>query len=189
MTVEHDQPAQDSRTRLLDAAEELMRDSGYAAVTSRKVAARAGLKPQLVHYYFRSMDDLFVAVYQRWASRILERQAALLDAEKPLHEMWLLAKEARGVLLSEFVALANHRKAVQREVVAFGDRYRRTQIDIVRKVFDRKGGSDFPWTPAFVAALLNSMAGGMALESGIGISEGHADTQSVVERLLDQLDV
>ena len=33
-----------SRDLLLEAAEEIMRDSGYAAVTSRKVAARAGLK-------------------------------------------------------------------------------------------------------------------------------------------------
>jgi len=186
--AEHDHTVQDSRTRLLEAAEVLMRERGYAAVTSRKVAARAGLKPQLVHYYFRTMDDLFVAVYRRWASGLMDRQAALLDAEKPLHEMWTLAKEARGVLLSEFVALANHRKAVQQEFIEFGDRYRRTQVEIVKTIFDRKGLGGFPWTPAFVAALLNSMAGGMALESGIGISEGHADTQAVIEQLLEQFD-
>ena len=39
-----------SRARLLDAAEQLLLDDGYAAVTSRRVAAKAGLKPQLVHY-------------------------------------------------------------------------------------------------------------------------------------------
>ncbi len=47
---------------LLDAALALMVEDGYAAVTSRRVAAKAGLKPQLVHYYFRTMDDLFVAL-------------------------------------------------------------------------------------------------------------------------------
>ena len=51
-----------TRTHLLDAAEQLMREEGYAAVTSRRVAAKAGLKPQLVHYYFRTMDDLFIAL-------------------------------------------------------------------------------------------------------------------------------
>ena len=57
--------SRDSKTRaqLLDAAERLMRDEGYAAVTSRRVAAEAGLKPQLVHYYFRTMDDLFVDLF------------------------------------------------------------------------------------------------------------------------------
>ena len=50
-----------TRSSLLNAAESLMRESGYAAVTSRRLAAKAGLKPQLVHYYFRTMDDLFLA--------------------------------------------------------------------------------------------------------------------------------
>ncbi len=56
----------DSKTRLalLDAAERLLLAEGYAAVTSRRVAAAAGLKHQLVHYYFRTMDDLLLEVYR-----------------------------------------------------------------------------------------------------------------------------
>lgn len=42
-------PDAKNRIVLLDAAEALMIDEGYAAVTSRRVAERAGLKPQLVH--------------------------------------------------------------------------------------------------------------------------------------------
>ncbi|EUA30299.1 bacterial regulatory s, tetR family protein [Mycobacterium xenopi 4042] len=52
---------------LLDAAEQLMLEEGYAAVTSRRVAQKAALKPQLVHYYFRTMDDLFLAAFRRRA--------------------------------------------------------------------------------------------------------------------------
>ena len=63
---------------LLDAAERVMIAEGYAAVTSRRVAAEAGLKPQLVHYYFATMDDLFLAVFRRRAEVGLERQAAAL---------------------------------------------------------------------------------------------------------------
>ena len=71
-----------TRARLLDAAEALMFDEGYAAVTSRRVAARAELKPQLVHYYFRTMDDLFLALYRRRAeqglqARVQEDRAAV----------------------------------------------------------------------------------------------------------------
>lgn len=186
--VDHDSDPPCSRTKLLQAAQDLMGESGYAAVTSRKVAARAGLKPQLVHYYFNTMDDLFLAVYQRWANDLMARQEAVLSAEKPLREMWNLAKSARGVLLSEFVALANHRKIIQQEFAEFGDRYRRIQIEIVETLFARNGVQEFPWTPVFVAALVNSMAGGMALENGVGISEGHAETQAIIEQLLEQLD-
>ena len=46
-----------NRRALLSAAQQLMVEDGYAAVTTRRVAAKAGLKPQLVHYYFQSMED------------------------------------------------------------------------------------------------------------------------------------
>ena len=63
--------AETSKTHaaLLDAAEALMLAEGYAAVSSRRAAAAAGLKPALVHYYFATMDDLFLALYRRRVSR------------------------------------------------------------------------------------------------------------------------
>ena len=56
-----------TRTKLLDAAERLMLEEGYAAVTSRRVGRKAGISSQLVHYYFRTMDDLFLEVFRRRA--------------------------------------------------------------------------------------------------------------------------
>ncbi|MGK2908303.1 MAG: TetR family transcriptional regulator [Sphingobium sp.] len=40
-------------------------EEGYAAVSGRKVAARAGLNASLIHYYFPTSDDLLVAAYRR----------------------------------------------------------------------------------------------------------------------------
>ena len=51
-----------TRVALIEASAQIMVDDGYAAATSRRVAAKAGVKPALMHYYFPSMDDLFVAV-------------------------------------------------------------------------------------------------------------------------------
>src|SRR5579862_7908654 len=108
-----------SRSALLRAAETLMRESGYAGVTSRRLAARAGLKPQLVHYYFRTMDDLFLALFRRRAEQGLERQARALDSAQPLWTLWDLSRDQRGTALTmEFTALANHRKAIQAELSA-----------------------------------------------------------------------
>ena len=56
-----------TRAKLLDAAEQLMLEEGYAAVTSRRVGRKAGISPQLVHYYFQTMDDLFLEVFRRRA--------------------------------------------------------------------------------------------------------------------------
>ena len=59
----------DSATRqaLIQANAQIMLEEGYAAATSRRVAAKAGVKPALVHYYFPSMDDLFLAVLRAGA--------------------------------------------------------------------------------------------------------------------------
>ena len=89
-----------------------MLEEGYAAVTSRRVAAHAGLKPQLVHYYFRTMDDLFLAAYRRRAEQGLERLSQAIVSPQPLWALWDLSRDPRGTALTmEFVALANHRKA------------------------------------------------------------------------------
>src|SRR6478672_1134389 len=81
-------PDAKNRTVLLDAAEELMREEGYAAVTSRRVAEKAGLKPQLVHYYFRTMDELFLELFRRRADEGLEAQAQVLQSRQPLWALW-----------------------------------------------------------------------------------------------------
>jgi TetR/AcrR family transcriptional regulator len=76
---------EDSKTRLIEAAERLMREEGYAAVTSRRVASKAGLKPQLVHYYFRTMDDLFLAILEQGAGqdRVRLSPPTIVDGRPP----------------------------------------------------------------------------------------------------------
>ncbi len=89
-------PDAKNRTVLLDAAEQLMRDEGYAAVTSRRVAEQAGLKPQLVHYYFRTMDDLFLEMFRRGADRIQHFHQLALRSPQPLWALWELNTDAAG---------------------------------------------------------------------------------------------
>ena len=123
--------AEDSKTRaqLLDAAELLLLEEGYAAVTSRRVAARAGLKPQLVHYYFRTMDDLFLEVFRRRAEENVARVERAIGADGSLRELWQLNADPRGARFNiEFVALANHRKAIRTEIARYAERFRAAQL-------------------------------------------------------------
>jgi AcrR family transcriptional regulator len=186
--TDNDSFQRSSRSLLLQAAEDLMLESGYAAVTSRRLAAKAGLKPQLVHYYFRTMDDLFVALYREFASDLLGKQQAALHSDKPLRAMWNVATEARGALLTEFIALANHRKALQKEISEFGTRYRRNQIEVMTQIFERQGIRQSPWTPTLAAVLLNSLARGLAMEGGFDMTEGHAETRATIEQFLERFD-
>src|SRR3954447_7710229 len=97
----------DSKTReeLLDAAEQLMLEEGYAAVTSRRVGAKAGLSPQLVHYYFRTMDDLFLEVFRRRADEGLARFERAIESRPTLRTVWGSLNEGSGSSFNlEFVA-------------------------------------------------------------------------------------
>jgi AcrR family transcriptional regulator len=189
--------ASTSKTRsiLLNAAEALMRESGYAAVTSRRLAARAGLKPQLVHYYFRTMDDLFLALFRRVAVGFAQRQSAILKSKEPLKALWDLTSDPKGVVLSyEFVALANHRKAIRAEIAEVGDRLREKQAKILAHCLgDGANGRDTAmgagrWPPVFSAVLLDSLARTLALESALGVSAGHGAARATIGRFIRQVD-
>ncbi|MFD6218591.1 TetR/AcrR family transcriptional regulator, partial [Nocardia salmonicida] len=77
-----------SRSALLDAAEHIMREEGYAAVSSRRLGTRAGVNPALVYYYFDNMDNLFVELFRRGADRSYERQLQALKSAQPLWALW-----------------------------------------------------------------------------------------------------
>jgi len=183
--------AEDSQTRaaLLDAAQQLMLDEGYAAVTSRRVAAQAGLKPQLVHYYFRTMDDLFLALFRRGAEWNVERQARALASSRPLHALWEFASEPRGTtLMMEFAALANHRKAIRDEIAAYAERFRDSQTAALASALDAAGigADDLP--PVALIVLMTGISQVLVMEGALGVSTGHRETLVLVERYLDRVE-
>lgn len=189
MTSERRIGAEDSATRLalLDAAQQLMLEDGYAAVTSRRVAAKAGLKPQLVHYYFRTMDDLFLAVFRRGAERNLERQAEVLTSPRPLRALWAFSNEPTGTALTlEFTALANHRKAIRAEIADYAERFRRQQTDALAGVLQSYGIDQSEFPPLAVIVLMNGLSRVMSMEATLGLTSGHAETIALVERYLDR---
>ena len=174
-----------SRTALLDAAQALMFEEGYAAVTSRRIAARAGLKPQLVHYYFRTMDDLFLTLFRRGAELNLERQARALASSQPLQALWAFSNEPAGTALTvEFTALANHRKVIRAEIATYAERFRQQQADALSSVLAGYGIDPGEIPTAAVLVLMSSISRVLAMEQGLGITAGHAETTAMVERCL-----
>jgi TetR/AcrR family transcriptional regulator len=179
-------PNAKNRAVLLDAAERLLLDEGYAAVTSRRVAATAGLKPQLVHYYFRTMDDLFLAVFRRRADEGLAALARALASDRPLHALWQQARDPRGTALTtEFAALANHRKAIRAEIARYAEAFRAQQTDGLARAGRRYGFAEWP-SPVVLSVALTSISVVLAMEHTLGVSGGHAETIGLVQQYLAQ---
>src|SRR3954453_17181928 len=81
-------PPTDPRAKLLDAAERLLIDVGHSAVTTRLVSKEAGLNQGLVHYYYGSMEELFLAVLERFAAQLIIRQRAMYAANTTFLVKW-----------------------------------------------------------------------------------------------------
>ena len=163
-----------------------MLDEGYAAVTSRRVAAEAGLKPQLVHYYFRTMDDLFLALFRRRADQGFERRARALLSDQPLWALWELSREPRGTALTmEFVALSKRSKAIRSEILSSAERFRSDQLLAIRAAFERYDVDPERYPPMVCTVLLTAISQFLVIEQEMfGMATGHAETVAFVEEFL-----
>ena len=183
--------AQDSKTRvqLLDAAELVLLEEGYAGVTSRRVAAKAGLKPQLVHYYFRTMDDLFLEVFRRRAEENVARVQKAIATDGSLRVLWQQNADPRGARFNiEFVALANHRKAIRTEIARYAERYRAVQLEAVTNALRAVDLSGDELPPIVALLTMTGITQVLALEEALGVTSGHDTTRAFIERLIARID-
>jgi AcrR family transcriptional regulator len=179
--------AEDSSTRaqLLDAAELLLLEEGYAAVTSRRVAAKAGLKPQLVHYYFRTMDDLFLEVFRRRAEQNVARIERAVAADGSLRALWRLNADIGGAAFNtEFVALGNHRKAIRAEIARYAERFRAAQLEAVTAALTALGITEDQLPPIVALLIMTGLTQVMSLEDALGVTAGHDTTLAFVEQAI-----
>lgn len=96
-----DEIGEESRRRILDAAEELFAEKGYDKTSFVDIAARSGISRGSIPWHFKNKDGLLLAVVDRVNQRYLS-----LDhfSDKPtldevLAQYTLLAREAAGRLL------------------------------------------------------------------------------------------
>lgn len=184
--------ARDSTTRdlLIDATSRIMVEEGYAAATSRRVAAEAGVKPALVHYYFPTMDDLYLDVFRRGAAAYLERQREALASEKPLHAFWETLVEPKDArLLLEFMGLANHRKEIRAEISAWQERWREMQITALNFIVREHGLDTGEFPPAGLAVVIAAVGRTLILEQTLGTKGGHDEAVALVNRFLDRFEM
>jgi AcrR family transcriptional regulator len=195
-----------TRTTILDTTEQLMLTEGYAAVSTRRVAGECGLKAPLVHYYFRTTDDLLLAVYARAAEQMHERLIKALHSKDPLRALWRLNTDpSRTTLAVEFMALANHRKVVGAEIARNVERFRRMQAEALSQLADHPRLVDHPHVknrrhsvdqppsgptpcpPVGLSLLLAGVSRALVMENALGISLGHAEARAFVEQWIESV--
>jgi AcrR family transcriptional regulator len=158
---------------------------GYAAVTSRRVAAVAGVKAPLVHYYFPSMDDLFLAALQAGAEAQLELQRAALASAEPLRAMWEANTDRKQTGMAvEFMALARHRKEIRSAIAGYAERLREAQLAALTLILRDRGADPAIVTPMALSVLLGSVSRALVMEGALGVTLGHQELAGLIDRYL-----
>jgi AcrR family transcriptional regulator len=172
-------------TGLLDAAERLLIETGYAGLTTRKVAAEARVNHGLVHYYFGSNENLLARALERFTERLIERQRALYAADLPFLEKWrtamrhLIADDATyEKIWLELQALAWNDPELQSRLARVNEEWRAVLTDAFAEPH-RELGIRMPLDA--LVSLVMTFNLGLIVERLGGVETGHRE-------LLDWID-
>jgi TetR/AcrR family transcriptional regulator len=182
-------PRQAAEENLLDAAERLLVDVGYAGITTRSLAAEAGVNHGLVHYYFGSVENLFVRVLERFTERLIARQRAMYSADVPFIEKWrtamryLDADREYQKVWCELQALAWNRPELQESVARVRGEWGNVLAEAFAEPRERYS-VDMPLEA--LVTLVVTFNEGMILERLAGITTGHAELLDWVEGWLEE---
>jgi len=146
--------ARRTRERVLDSALELFNLSGSAAVTTNHVAARAGISPGNLYYWFRDKDDIIRELYSRlvaaheqiWATDetesadvsptdLLDRLATAAELSR---EYAFFARDLLGLLHADPELAAQYAHVRIRRIATFTAIARRwREVGIIRPIGDQ----------------------------------------------------
>ena len=75
-----------TENQILEAAREVFIIKGFEGARMQEIADKAGINKALLHYYFRSKENLFDAVFREVASHLFPAVRQLLDSELTIKE-------------------------------------------------------------------------------------------------------
>jgi len=178
---------------LLEAAKKVLRQNGYSGLSTRDVAAAAGVPLSQIHYHFGSKQGMVLALFEYLNGQLLDRQIALFgDATLKLSEQWDRACDyldddiASGYvrvaqeLIAASWADAGVAKVVRAGMIGWFDLI----IELVRKA-ERELGGLGPFSPEEVAALVGSAFIGAESLYLLGIEKKGAPMRQALRRFGD----
>ena len=181
----------------LDAAERLLIGLGHAGISTRRLAEEAGANHGLVHYYFGSMENLFVRVLQRFTERLIIRQREMYGrTDLSGIEKW---RTAIGYLESdlaagypkiwlELQALGWNRPDIAERVAEVNGEWRAVLTEAFDEMMAEYGLDREQFPLDAVVSLVMTFNEGIMVERLSGISAGHRELMEMVGLWLESLE-
>jgi len=186
-----------ARQAIVEAAGRCMIARGHGALSTRAVAAEAGVTQSLIHYYFGTKERLMLAVLQHLTDALVERQTSMYHAPLSFAEKWAQACDfyerdlASGYvrLHTELRALGISNPTIGAEVAKITNQWRTVVEAGCREALVHFGITSV--TAEETAAYVVSFWVGMDLELLLGVTEAvghHRQALQTFERFLRWLE-
>lgn len=178
----------------MQAAERILVRDGHVGVTTRRVSAEAGVNHGLIHYYFGSLDELFLQVFESFTERLLERQRALYAADQPFLETWRQAMayleqdvaDGYQKVWGELYSRALNAPDLKIRLVKAYDLWRDVLRDGLRRGYDEHGLAGLGLSLESWVTLVITFNAGLGMEHVVGVRTGHHELLQDIDRWLAQ---
>jgi AcrR family transcriptional regulator len=142
-----------------------------------------------VHYYFSTMDDLFLQMFQRRADAGLELLRDALKSRPTLRQLWDLRETSvtSSRFNLEFMALANHRKAIRSAITDYYRRYRQLQLDAFTAALTDLGITPEQCPPLFAQLAVIGLTQIMTIDVELGVASDYNAVESFINEQIERI--
>ncbi len=156
-------PKSSTAQQILKAARSALLESGFAAMSTRKVAERAGVPLSQIHYHFGSKEQLILTMLREQNDSLVKRQAEMFALDMPLAERWEKACDYLDEdldsgyvrVLQEMMAAGWSSEQVRVALNSINDAWIEVLTDVVERAH-AAGANLGPFKPAEIVALVAS---------------------------------
>jgi AcrR family transcriptional regulator len=188
---------QQTTVALMDAAERLLYEVGYARVSTRAVADAAGVKHGLVHYYFGSMEELLAQTLERFVDQLAEALEALYnDPNLSFADKWRLGSQfwveeptsRFPKILMELLAVGWNIPALKSRLPDVHARFRTIFERHFGEALRDYGLDEEQYPLKVIVAAVTSFQLGLIVEGLSDVNEGHQELLDWIQRWIDGLE-
>ena len=188
---------QQATLALMDAAERLLYEVGYAGVTTRAVAEAAGVNHGLVHYYFGSMEELLTQTLERFVEELaLALEGLYADPNLTFAEKWRLGAEfwvdeptsRFPKILLELLAMGWNMPDLRTQLTEVHARFRAIFEHHFGQALCDYGLDETQFPLKVIVAAVTSFQLGLIVEGLSGVEEGHQELLDWIQRWIDELE-
>lgn len=171
--------SQATRQKLIDAAADEFRTSGYFNTDTNKIATRAGYAPATFYKHFKNKLGIFLAAYEAWVAEEWRALEAADEDTETLIRTVLTHHKKHLLFRTDLRALA----ATEPEVKRYQNKLRREQVKRLAELAPDLAPKDDDWSnPVFLLLTMERVSDAIADGSA---KASHASEAKLIANLVD----